>query len=99
MLHRLDILLDLLTLQDLQKVVVDKLEGMLVKMVMDEEMMVGKLGMLLLVLLAMALYMLLLLLDLLLVFLVQGHQLNEQDRLQNNTLNRLAGSTAASSTG
>jgi len=68
--------LDLLTLQDLQKVVVDKLEGMLVKMVMDEEMMVGKLGMLLLVLLAMALYMLLLLLDLLLVFLVQGHQLN-----------------------
>ena len=77
----------------------DKLEGMLVKMVMDEEMMVGKLGMLLLVLLAMALYMLLLLLDLLLVFLVQGHQLNEQDRLQNNTLNRLAGSTAASSTG
>lgn len=56
--------------------VVDKLEGMLVKMVMDEEMMVGKLGMLLLVLLAMALYMLLLLLDLLLVFLVQGHQLN-----------------------
>lgn len=44
-------------------------------MVMDEEMVVGKLGMLLLVLLAMALYMLLLL-DLLLVFLVQGHQLN-----------------------
>lgn len=58
--------------------VVDKLEGMLVQqdgdaLYLKGEMVVGKLGMLLLVLLAMALYMLLLL-DLLLVFLVQGHQ-------------------------
>jgi len=38
--------------------VVYKLEGMLVNMIMDEEMMVRKLGMLLLVLLAMAIYLL-----------------------------------------